>query len=317
MANPKHQPAGNYAWSRWIRRADLPQPTKVVALILGTYANKDGSNVRVGQDRLADEAGSDTRYVRDSLAILLHLGLLEITHKGRRAGDADTYRLTTPGPGHPPIPMRRDKNGAPIDSNGEPLTGRRPKALAVRPYLDALRGADTAARPMPIERPEDPEDPEPASATGNALPPEPVDNSEISAEYRQPGAATKPPTTTPYRQPVADVPATRCPGTGNPLPPTNYYQLSTNELQLGDHLTSPIDQPCGKPTDPITDAEYEAARTTLATLNDFGTTYQTQALTELQAAGQPDPPLRAVITRAAETVRTVLARTNPSLNLTA
>lgn len=233
MADLKHQPVGNYLWGVWIRRSDLPQIVKAVCGILLTYANPDGSNVRVSEETLADEAIiSDVRYLRDVLHLLRHLGLIEITKYGRKLNVPDTYQLTVPGAGYPAIPMRRDPQGKPIGPDGQPCErdekGKlvRAKPLALRPFLAALQGEPLPARSMPIERepktptgngvPEQRDAADPATGnavppqnpgapgTGNAVPEDPVDNSAAPGNPLPEGPVENPGDGPGYRQPVAE-----------------------------------------------------------------------------------------------------------------
>lgn len=305
MAELKNQALGNYAWMRIIERAHLPQQVKVVAFILAINANADGSNARIGEERLADTAINTERYAQDCITILRLLGLIEITKYGRLAGDANTYQLTTPGADLPAIPMRRNPDGKPTNLDGTPRTGDLPKPLSVRPLLAQLQGEPLPERPMPIERADTPE-PDPTGpvdnpdGTGNPVPLRLVGGTEVTDEYRQPGAATDPVDNSTYRQRVADVTATGCGRTGNPLPPTNFFQLlPTNSPQV---TTSPTpDEPACGQTDDAADPEYEHARAVLAAMRPAvaAAAWRIAARRELEAAGTPLSK-RAVEIRAAE-----------------
>ena len=305
MATLKHQALGNYAWMRVIERSHLPQQVKVVAFILAINANADGSGARVGEERLADTAICTERYVQDSIAVLKHLGLIEITRYGRLAHDANTYQLTTPGKDFPAIPMRRDVDGKPVNLDGTPRDGDLPKPLSVRPLRAQLQGEPMPDRPMPIDRADNPE-PDPAppvdnpDSTGNAVPLRLVGGTEATDEYRQPGAATDPVDNPAYRQRVADVPATGCGRTGNPVPPTNFFQLLPTNSPQATHSPTPDPAPCGQPDDDDADPEYEHAHTLLAAMRPAiaATAWRIAARRELEA---DDIPLtkRAVEIRAA------------------
>lgn len=305
MAKLKNQALGNYAWMRVIERAHLPQQVKVVAFILAINANSDGSNARIGEERLADTSICDNRYAQDCIAVLKALGLIEITRYGRLAGDANTYQLTTPGADLPAIPMRRDQDGKRIHLDGTPRAEKEklPKPLSVRPLLAHLQGEPLPDRPMPIER-DDPE-PDPESPvdnpdrTGNPVPLRLVPDPEATDEYPHPVADTDPVDNSTYRQPGADVPAPGCGRTGNPVPPTNLYQLLPTNSPEATHSPTPDEPPCGQPDDD-TDPDYEHARTVLAAMRPSvaATAWRIAARRELQNA---DIPLtkRAVEIRAA------------------
>lgn len=294
MGDLKNQATGNYPWMVYIRRSDLAQQIKAVAFVLATYADKDGSNALVGQKRLADEAICDERYARDSLDALELLGLIEVTKRGRSAGDANTYQLTMPGAGLPAIPMRRDRDGNAINADGSPHVGKRTKPPALRPLLALLKGETPPDRPLPeVDRTGNPVPVEPVDnpeATGNPVPLRLVDNSEATAEYRQSVAGTEPGDADPYRQNSGAVPAKFHDRTGNGLPPTNLYQLlPTNSPQA---TTSPTadDQACGKPDEVLAegDPELAAARAVLDALPVGATrAWRRAAQAELEAAGVP------------------------------
>jgi hypothetical protein len=77
----------------------LDAKAKLVALVLSTYANPDGTEVRPGEDRLVDDTGLSVRSVRRAMARLRGLGLLQQEVYGQRFGRqaiASKYRLWLP-----------------------------------------------------------------------------------------------------------------------------------------------------------------------------------------------------------------------------
>lgn len=94
------EPIGRYEWERLVRRALLPKPVKLLALVLATYADPDGSRVRPGEAVLASVTGDSERNVRRLLRHLAdELGLLsQVTRGGGRGGRgrAAVWRLTIP-----------------------------------------------------------------------------------------------------------------------------------------------------------------------------------------------------------------------------
>jgi len=73
--------------------------TKLIALILATYASEDGSRIFPGRERLAAVAGLSTRQVTRALLKLEDLGLVFKVHDGRligKRGLASVYQLTVP-----------------------------------------------------------------------------------------------------------------------------------------------------------------------------------------------------------------------------
>lgn len=88
-----------FEWERLIRRARLQPSTKLVGLALSTYTNKDGSRAYPGVERLALVTGLSTKTVRNGLASLRQVGLVERTVEGSkngRRGLADEYALRFP-----------------------------------------------------------------------------------------------------------------------------------------------------------------------------------------------------------------------------
>lgn len=306
MGDLKNQATGNYPWMVYIRRSDLAQQIKAVAFVLATYADSDGSNACVGQKRLADEAICDERYARDSLDALELLGLIEVTKRGRSAGEANTYQLTMPGASLPAIPMRRDRDGYPINADGSPRRGSRPKPVALRPLLATLKGDVPPDRPLPdVDRTGNPVPVEPvdnSEATGNPLPVRLVDGPEVTTEYRQSVAATEAAPADPYRQKSEAVPAKFHDRTGNGLPPTNLYQLLPTTSPQVTHSPTADDQACGQADEVLAedDPELTTARDVLAAMRrPIANAWRHAARRALEAAGEPLSH-RAVEIRAAE-----------------
>lgn len=89
---------GRFEWERAVLRLAMPTTTKLVALTLAIYGNRDGSGIHPGEARLARELGLSQRSVRGHLWTLrerLRLIVRE-SHGGSRSGLADTYRLGLP-----------------------------------------------------------------------------------------------------------------------------------------------------------------------------------------------------------------------------
>lgn len=93
-------PMGRYEWERLIRRAALPQTVKLLAFVLASYADPDGSRVRPGNDVLASVLDLSSRSVRRLMNELTdRYGLLQLVMRGGgRGGQGRTtvYRLTIP-----------------------------------------------------------------------------------------------------------------------------------------------------------------------------------------------------------------------------
>lgn len=92
---------GRFEWERVIKKCTFKQnSTKLVALLLATYASEDGTSVRPGRERLSTVAGLSAKHVSTQLGKLEDLGLVLKLHNGssygRRGGLASVYRLTAP-----------------------------------------------------------------------------------------------------------------------------------------------------------------------------------------------------------------------------
>ena len=81
-------------WVQIVRRARLRSTVKLVALVLATYADKDGRRIFPGVARLAVQSGVSYSTVRAAIAVLRRAGLIELVRRGaRKAHRADEYRL--------------------------------------------------------------------------------------------------------------------------------------------------------------------------------------------------------------------------------
>jgi hypothetical protein len=69
---------------------------KLVAHRLANYADTDGTRIHPGIARLAVDLEIEYRTVRDTLALLRRLGLLQLVRPAAGRGRADEYRLTLP-----------------------------------------------------------------------------------------------------------------------------------------------------------------------------------------------------------------------------
>ncbi len=94
------QEVGRFEWERIIKKCDFTQmSTRLVALLLATYASEDGSRIYPGRERLAAVSGLSQRQVTRSLVKLEDLGLVFKVHNGSSIGKrglASVYRLTSP-----------------------------------------------------------------------------------------------------------------------------------------------------------------------------------------------------------------------------
>jgi DNA-binding transcriptional ArsR family regulator len=104
-AEPTAEPTGEPAtdvgamlgtWNAHVRRARISDPKKkLAALVVGSYANSDGTSVKCGVSRLAADCEMGYSTARRYLAWLRSVGLIELIRAGnRKAKRSDEYRLT-------------------------------------------------------------------------------------------------------------------------------------------------------------------------------------------------------------------------------
>lgn len=93
-------PTGRYEWERIVRRVVMPPQHKLVALLLATWADPDGSRVRPGMDLIAAAMGRSRRTASEVVRSLCReFGLLEQVARGGgrgRAARTAEYRLVIP-----------------------------------------------------------------------------------------------------------------------------------------------------------------------------------------------------------------------------
>lgn len=97
--NTELKPMGRFEWERIVRRLVVPKHIKLLLLVLGTYADADGSRVRPGTEVLAAITGDGEKNVRRIMTTVRDLGLLELVSRGGGRGGkgkASEYRLTIP-----------------------------------------------------------------------------------------------------------------------------------------------------------------------------------------------------------------------------
>lgn len=91
------RPASRFDWERVIRRANLPTTTKLVALLMATYADEDGTSIHPGEELLSRVVGINTRNTRTHVTKLRKVHLLMLVSRADRfRGRADEYRLVVP-----------------------------------------------------------------------------------------------------------------------------------------------------------------------------------------------------------------------------
>jgi DNA-binding transcriptional ArsR family regulator len=136
-SSERSAPGVRFEFERMIRHLQLSSTSKLVALMLATYAQgSSGDNAHPGEDRLAADCGLSKRTVRTHLALLRSSGLIRRTYKGRanqHSSRADVYELRLPTdvgslvgttPNHPALMGRRNRNPGPVAAGSEPALSR-------------------------------------------------------------------------------------------------------------------------------------------------------------------------------------------------
>jgi DNA-binding transcriptional ArsR family regulator len=114
-----------YEWEGTVRRLALPRGVKLVAATMAQYANPDGTQVRPGRERVAEETGYSLKQVDRHLKTLRDLGLLVRVRMGSANGRralADEYRLAIPEDILDRVDLVKPINVGPVDN--PPNSGR-------------------------------------------------------------------------------------------------------------------------------------------------------------------------------------------------
>jgi hypothetical protein len=271
-----------FDWERVIARAELPLITKAIGAFLAMHANPDGSNVHPGEERLADITGKTERYVRDQIALLRDLGLIERVQHGKVSERFDRYQLTVPGAGHEPIRMRMDPKWQRIEPRPEPKK-RGPR----KPKSDATGNGVPVDNPV-YRQPASGSDPVDNSASGSGFP---VDKDQGS---RATGNGLPS-----YRKPATDLPEAgfREPSMTILRPTTGSSQATHSPTASANSEENDQEVLAEGPNGSVD--EYAAATEILSRFED-PTPWFAAAFAELAAAGLRDPPMTDVAIRAAE-----------------
>ncbi|MYV98397.1 hypothetical protein [Streptomyces sp. SID3343] len=97
-------------WQQTVRRdPEIERTLLLFALLLSSYANADGTGIRVTHAILAADGGFHLSTVRRALDVLQKRGLLLQLHRGHRLGDGraslSEYTLLLPSTAHPHEPL--------------------------------------------------------------------------------------------------------------------------------------------------------------------------------------------------------------------
>lgn len=95
MTNANDAPTRRH-WEHAIRDAEMKPEHKLLGLILATYANPEGTNIRPGDERLATALNVSRRTIIRHRQALIEMGWIRRTRVRRSMSQTDTYRLTLP-----------------------------------------------------------------------------------------------------------------------------------------------------------------------------------------------------------------------------
>lgn len=158
-------PVPRFEWERIVRRIVLPKHVKLLALVLATYSDPDGTRVRPGNEVLADVTGDSEKNVRRIMAQLRRMCLIEmVTRGGGRGGKgrASEYRLTIPSDlldrmellspddraeDSPDIQVSAQSDSQPVDNSESPDT-----QMSSQYGRDSPNDRTSDAHPGPIDR---------------------------------------------------------------------------------------------------------------------------------------------------------------------
>lgn len=164
------RPASRFDWERVIRRANLPTTTKLVALLMATYADEDGTSIHPGEELLSRVTGINVRNTRTHVTRLRTVSLLLLVSRADRfRGRADEYRLVVPVSAEglaaldlldPNERQRSSATGDPVDNSGvtghiRPVTGSdTPDETPRSPVAgDAITGRTQTQSPVASDLP--------------------------------------------------------------------------------------------------------------------------------------------------------------------
>ena len=136
------QPAKRFEWERIVRRVRLGKSTKLVAMVLASYADTSGGSVRPGEPRLAGACEMGASTVRRHVATLVEMGLLERVSNGGGPGKwAACYRLVVPDDLLWRVPMLGPDEVSPLTQ----VSGVQPEDLWTTP-VDSQNSAHLGER---------------------------------------------------------------------------------------------------------------------------------------------------------------------------
>lgn len=274
------EPIGRFEWERLVRRIRLPEPVRLTAFILATFADPDGSNIRPGMPLLTACRDKSERTCQRHLATLIALGLIAVTERGNQYGlRTSVYRLTAP-----------DDLGDRVAILPDPRTEHTTPGVADAPTrADDTQGGGSTGSAHDIQ-------------VAGATAPRPVDNpsapDSIVAGAPADGAEVHPPNPGEHPPFSAEHPPPRV----SPLHPPTPATYTSHHI-LSSCVVAEVE---GEPAElePEDEMDYAAA---LKILNRLGVdrtqTYIESALAQATAEGR-DPPASQLTIAAARLATT-------------
>lgn len=133
---PPTEPVSRIEWWQAIKASALPPSARLLALVMSTYMDPDGSRCFPGQDALADACGwSDARVVRKWLTPLEAAGFVAVEQYGGKRQEGRTqathrYVPTLPGLLFPDRTIREEETTSRITRSGRSTTSRNVRATS-------------------------------------------------------------------------------------------------------------------------------------------------------------------------------------------
>lgn len=298
--SPLHA-ADRFDWCQMIRRARVLPSVKLVARALADYANRDGTSIHPGVQRLADDTCLCEKTVRTALKKLAGSGLIECLFDGSKAGRrgrASEWRLTFPADITTRVPMLDPDHRARLTpiTTPVPLTGVRAAAGLTQDPGTPVNGTAATATPTILK----------ASGTPVNDAGTPVTSSRTPVNgSRNTGNRYRPPIHRPHQTP------NQGPLSVLSSPAEVEAHAHTREEHPANPLHSPALPPAPGLHPPVDTASFVAARDRLTALPDLGAAAMAAAEAELAAmiASHPGAPYRELQVVIADRIHTDRANT--------
>lgn len=140
-------------WINVVRRSRLPATTKLIALLMASYADPDGTNIYPGVARLAIQSGHGYRTVQREQARLRAMGFVQsMPRRGLRRGWSTPYRLILAADllEHVDVPSPATED-ARIDELARRYRGRHRAKASTKQVLEHVPNGTTARSPDGVQ----------------------------------------------------------------------------------------------------------------------------------------------------------------------